>query len=117
MSWKWPTGWKSVHLPDDTLEDFALEMELAEMMSDFEEEEPGRLWRAAEAAGACESGQLGGWNRRQLLGRCTRCNARLWISTITDRDQCPRRLWPHRLPDQISALLSRSSDALGDLEF
>jgi hypothetical protein len=40
MRWKWPTGWKSVHLPDDTREDFALEMELAEMMSAFEEENP-----------------------------------------------------------------------------
>ena len=40
LSWKWPTGWKSVHLPDDTEEDFKLEMEIAEMMSEFEERDP-----------------------------------------------------------------------------
>ena len=38
--WKWPTGWKSVHLPDDTPEDFKFEMELAELMSSFEERDP-----------------------------------------------------------------------------
>ena len=38
--WKWPTGWKSVHLPGDTYEDFRLEMEIAEMMSSLEERDP-----------------------------------------------------------------------------
>jgi hypothetical protein len=40
IGWKWPTKWRSVHLPTDTIEDFKLEMELAEMMSGFEERDP-----------------------------------------------------------------------------
>jgi hypothetical protein len=37
IGWKWPKDWKPVHLPTDTVEDFRLEMELAEMMSEAEE--------------------------------------------------------------------------------
>ena len=39
-NWKWPTGWKSVHLPTDTDDDFKLEMEIAEMLSEWEERDP-----------------------------------------------------------------------------
>jgi hypothetical protein len=39
-SWRWPTGWRSRHLPTDTREDFALEMEIAEMLSGMEERDP-----------------------------------------------------------------------------
>lgn len=38
--WRWPTDWRLVRLPEDTAADFRLEMEIAEMMSSFEEREP-----------------------------------------------------------------------------
>ena len=49
--WKWPTGWKAVHLPGDTREDFALEMELAEMMSEAEDRSLDRMIAATKKWG------------------------------------------------------------------
>ena len=56
---KWPTGWKAVHLPGDTREDFALEMEIAEMMSGFEERQPEAYKELMRRQLLAEQGEYG----------------------------------------------------------